>query len=314
MNAPRNQIPYNNVTELAWLGCLALLWGSSYLLIKISIQTIPPITLIASRVGIAALLLIAVMTWQKARLPRDGRTWRMLLVQAFLNSIGAWTVLAWGQQFVDSGLAGVLNSTSPIFVFFITMLWTRHETVSWLKLAGALLGVLGVILIIGVDVLQGLGQQVAGQLAVLFGAILYAGAAVYGRRFSQLPNTVTAAGTMICASVVLVPLSIVVEHPWTLSPSWQSLLAAVGLAVFCTAVALLIYFRLLTTLGSMGTASQAYLRAGVSVLLGIIILGEEITLVVGFGLFAVIVGVIAINARAATSSGRLSATNQEKTS
>lgn len=284
--------------ELAWLGCLALLWGSSYLLIKIAVQTIPPISLIAARVTIAAVFLMAVMKWQKVRFPRDRTTWRMLLVQAFLNSIGAWTVLAWGQQFVDSGLAGVLNSTAPIFVFFITLFWTRHETVDGLRLTGALLGLFGVILIVGVDVLRGLGEQVAGQFAVLLGAVLYAGAAINGQRFSQLPNTVTAAGTMICATVVLVPLGVVVDHPWTLSPSWQSLLALAVLAVFCTGLALLIYFRLLTTLGSMGTASQAYLRAGVSVFLGVTVLGEEITSAVGLGLSAVIIGVIAINARA----------------
>lgn len=302
------------MTEYVFLILLAFLWGSSYLLIKIAVESIPPITLIAARVAIAAAFLLAVMTWQKVRLPRDHKTWRMLLVQAFFNSIGAWTVLAWGQQFIDSGLAGVLNSTAPIFIFFITLFWTRHEAVNGLKLTGALLGVLGVILIVGVDVLQGLGQQVTGQLAVLLGAMLYAGAAIYGKRFSRLPNTVTAAGTMICATAVLVPLAVVVEHPWTLSPTWKSLLAVAVLAVFCTGAALLIYFRLLTTLGSMGTASQAYLRAGVSVLLGMIILGEEITLVVGLGLFAVIIGVIAINAGAAKPASGRSAIDQERTS
>ncbi len=285
----------NHSFEILLLALLALLWGSSYLFIKIAVESIPPVTLIATRVTIAAAFLLIVMAWQGHRLPKDGKTWRMLFVQAVLNSIGAWTVLAWGQQYVDSGLASVLNSTSPIFVFFITLLFTRHEAVNLPKLIGACLGVVGVALIVGVDVLKGLGQQVAGQLAVLLGAVLYAGAAIYGKKFSHLPPTVTAAGTMIWATACLVPLSVLTEHPWTLKPTGIAILAAIALAAFCTGAALLIYFRLVRTLGSMGVASQSYLRAGVGVILGVVFVGEHITPVVALGLVAAILGVAAIN-------------------
>lgn len=288
-------INVNRGLEIGLLGALALLWGSSYLLLKVAVETIPPVTLIAGRVTIAAVFLTAVMIWRGERLPRDGRTWRMLLVQAVLNSIGAWTVLAWGQQYVDSGLASVLNSTSPVFVFLITALVTRHEPAGGVKLLGACLGVAGVVLIVGTDVLSGLGQQVAAQLAVVLGALLYGMAAIYGKRFSHLTPTVTAAGTMIWATTCLVPLSLAIDQPWTLRPSAVSVLAAIVLGVLCTGAALLIYFRLVRTLGSMGVASQSYLRAGVGVLLGTIVLGEQITPVVGLGLAAAVLGVVAIN-------------------
>ena len=281
--------------EFVLLGLLALLWGSSYLFIKIAVVEIPPITLIAYRVSVAALFLFAIMSWKKERFPRDFKTWRMLFILSFFNSIGAWTILAWGQQYVDSGLASVLNSTSPIFVFIFTLFIVRHEKPRALKLFGALLGVVGVTLIVGVDALAGLGQQVAGQLASLVGAILYACAAIYAKRFTNLSATTIAASTMLLASVVLLPASIVVEQPWQLSPSFPALAAATALAVFCTGFALLIYFRLLKTLGPMGVASQAYLRAGVGVLLGVIFLGEQITMSVGVGLAAAILGVVAIN-------------------
>jgi drug/metabolite transporter (DMT)-like permease len=281
--------------ELALLGLLAGLWGSSYLLIKMAVTTIPPITLIALRVSIAAAFLLMVMRYQGARFPKEWSTWRMLLIQAFFNSIASWTVLAWGQQYVDSGLAGVLNSTSPIFVFFITLLFTRHEAASTWKLAGTLLGVTGVVLIVGLDALRGIGQQIAGQFAILLGALLYAGAAIHGKRFSSIPPTVTAAGTMIWATVCLGPLSLAVDRPWGLSPSASSIVAAVVLGLFCTGVALLLYFRLVRTIGSMGVASQSYLRAGVSVLLGIFVLGEQINQTIGLGLAAIILGVAAIN-------------------
>lgn len=281
--------------ELLLLGLLALLWGSSYLLIRVALEGLPPVTLIALRVVLAAAVLLAVVRWQKQRLSRDPGLWRQLFIQSLLNATAAWTLLAWGQQYVDSGLAGVLNSTSPIFVLFMTLLVTRHEALSPLKLTGALLGLAGVALIIGVDVLAGLGQQVAAQLAVLLGAFLYGCAAVNGKRFEQLPPAVTAAAVMLCATSVLVPAALLIDRPWTLRPCALSLAAAAALALFCTALALLLYFRLVRTLGSLGVASQAYLRSGVSVLLGILLLGESFRPEVGLGLAAVIVGVAAIN-------------------
>ena len=241
--------------EIGLLAVLALLWGSSYLFIKIAVTDIPPITLIAIRVGIASLFLLAVMLWRGERFPRDGKVLGMLLIQSVLNSLGAWTILAWGQQHVDSGLASVLNSTSPIFVFLITTCLARYERptrLDRLRLVGACLGLAGVVLIVGPGVITGLGQHVGGQLAVLTGAILYAGAAIYGRRFNALPATVTAATTMI-------------------------------------------YFRLLRTLGSIGVASQSYLRAGIGVLLGALLLGETINPLAVAGILCALAGVAIIN-------------------
>ena len=285
----------NFALELALLAVLAVLWGSSYLLIKIAVDTIPPVTLVAVRVSVAALFLLVIVAWQGDHLPKDGQTWWRLFVQAIFNPIGAWIALAWGQQFVDSGLASVLNSTSPLFVFFIALMITRHEPITSLKLLGACLGVVGVALIVGVEVLKGLGQEVVAQLAILLSAVLFAGAAIHGKRFSHLPPTVTVAGMMVWATVCLVPLSLATEQPWALRPSYVSITAAFVLALFCTGGAFLLYFRLIRTLGSMGVASQSYLRAGVGVMLGIVVLGEQITFVVGLGLTAAILGVVAVN-------------------
>ncbi|MCB1473925.1 MAG: DMT family transporter [Rhodobiaceae bacterium] len=281
--------------ELALLALLALLWGSSYLFIKVALRDIPPITLIAVRVAIAAAFLFAVLRWRGEVLPRESGDWRKLFVQACFNSIGAWTVLAWGQQYVSSGLASVLNSTSPLFVFLITFAVTRHESVSARRLAGALIGMAGVVLVIRPQVLSGMGLQVAGSVAALTGALLYAGAAIYGRKLNHLPATVTAAGTMVCATMVLLPMALILDRPWTLSVSPSSAAAAVILAVVCTGLALQIYFRLVRTLGSMGVASQSYLRAGIGVVLAIVVLGERFSAMVAAGLACAIIGVALIN-------------------
>lgn len=286
--------PAPRLREFALLGLLALLWGSSYALIRVALESFPPVTLIAIRVSVATVFILALVAWRGERLPRDAATWGRLLVQSLLNSVGAWLVLAWGQQHVESGLAGVLNSTSPIFVFLIaSALSGRVGEMS--KLAGAVLGLGGVVLIVGAGALEGLGKNVLAELAVLSGAMMYGGAAIYGRRFAHLPPTVTAAGTMIWASVILCPLSIVVDRPWTLAVSDASLAAALTLGVVCTGLALLIYFRLVVTIGSMGVASQAYLRAGISVVLGMAVFGESFRPEIAAGLVLAVAGVAMIN-------------------
>lgn len=292
--------------EYALLALLAAFWGSSYLLIKLALATIPPVTLIAIRVTIASLFLLAIMRLRSERLPRGARDWRLLFVQSLLNSSLAWLVLAWGQQYVPSGTAGVLNSTSPLFVLLIGMvmaLWSRlrgtaagsGSASTSRKTIGVALGLVGVVLVIGVDALRGIGQQTLAQVAVLFGAFLYACAALSGKRLAHLSSLTTACGTMLCAAAILLPLSLAVDHPWALVPSATSLVAAVTLGILCTGVALIIYFRLIKTLGAMGVASQSYLRAGVSVLLGFLILGEQPPPSVLIGLVITITGVALIN-------------------
>lgn len=285
----------NQKIEWVLLSLLALMWGSSYLLINIAVQEIPPLTLVASRVTGAALCLGAVMWLRGESLALGVSTWRMLLVQSFFTSIGAWTVLAWGQQHVGAGLASVLNSTSPLFVFFITAYITRHEQTNRLKLTGAVLGVCGVVLIVGLDALEGIGAQVWGQLACLLGAMFYACAAIYGKRFSEISALATATGTMTWAAIILLPLALWFDRPWQLSPSVSSIAAVSALSVVSTALALLIYFRLVKSLGSMAVSSQAYLRASVGVVLGVVFLGETVSIPVAMGLLFAILGVALIN-------------------
>ena len=311
MQAP---LSHNLRIELALLALLAMLWGSSYLLIKVALATIPPFTLMAIRVTLAAVFLILAVRLRDEHLPTDSRSWRDLFVQSLLNSSVAWLVLAWGAQYVPSGMAGVLNSTSPLFVFLLTAFSSKtssSNTNSLPKIAGVILGFIGVLLVVGVDSLRGLGQQALAQAAVLFGAFLYACAALNGKRLAHLSPLVTATGTMLWAAVILVPLSLLLERPWTLTPSTTSLSAAATLAIMCTGIALIIYFRLMQSIGAMGVASQSYLRAGVSVLLGLIVLGEQLSATVLTGLIVTIVGVALINwpARKPRTSSSFGTTN-----
>lgn len=298
MSAPAADPPIPTPTprwiDLALLLLLATLWGCAYTFTKVAVESIPPLTIAAVRVTVAGALLGVYIAYRGERIPRTAATWRRLFVQGCLNSIIPFTLIAWGQQHIDSGLAGILNATPPLFVLLITWLWTRHEPITGRKLAGVVSGLAGVTLIIGVDALGGLGTHTVAQIAITAASVSYAGAVIYGHRHVDITPAAIAAGTLICATLVLVPASLVFDAPWTLTPSLHAILAVAALAVFSTGIALMIYFRLLRTLGSMGLASNSYLRAGISVLLGVVFLGEQLTATVIGGLVLIVAGVAAI--------------------
>jgi len=281
-------------TDLALLGVLALLWGASYTFIKIGVETIPPVTFIAARTMIAGAILFTVIRWRGLAMPTDAATWRRFAFQACLNSVVPFTLIAAAERSVDAGLATILNSTSPIFTFLLTALITRHEPVTVRKLAGVGAGIVGICLIIGTEALGGLGHELWAQLAIIIATISYAGAAIFGRGFKGLDPMLPAAGSMLCGAVMLVPLSLIVDRPWTLAPSTASILALLGLSIFSTALAFVIYFRLIHTLGSVGTTSQAYLRVPIGVGIGAVFLGESLGPAAWVGMGFVVAGVAAM--------------------
>jgi drug/metabolite transporter (DMT)-like permease len=284
----------NMAGELALLLVLATLWGASYTFIRVAVATIPPVTLIAGRTAIAGLLLLIIMRWRGVRMPHDAATWRRFLFQACLNSVIPWTMIAWGERTLDAGLATILNSTSPIFTFFLTLAVSRHESLTSRKLFGVIAGMAGICLIVGVQALAGFGEQLTAQIVTVLAAICYAGAAIFSRGFKGLDPMAPAAGSLLCGAVVLIPLGLVVEQPWTITASTNSMFALLGLAVFSTAAAFVIYFRLIQTLGSVGTTAQAYLRVPIGVAIGMLFLGEQLSPTAWIGLACVVLGVAAM--------------------
>jgi drug/metabolite transporter (DMT)-like permease len=209
----------NHAIELALLATLATLWASSYTFIKIGIETIPPVTLIAARTLIAGGILMLVMRWRGIRLPRDGANWRNFAVQACLNSVVPFTLIAWAEKSIDAGLAVILNSMTPVFTFLITWAWSRHEPTPLRKFTGIVLGLGGTCIIVGGQAFAHVGQELAAQLAVVLATMCYAGAAIFGRNFKNLDPIAPAAGSLLSGAMILLPLSLVVDRPWTLVPS-----------------------------------------------------------------------------------------------
>ena len=247
------------------------------------------------------------MHWRGLKLPTDAATWRRFLFQACLNSVIPWTMLAWGERTLDAGLATILNSTSPIFTFFLTLAITRHEALTPRKFLGVFAGMAGICLIVGVEALGGLGEQLVAQIVTVLAAICYAGAAIFGRGCVRGLNPMApATGSLLCGAAILIPISLVVDRPLTLAPSVNSMLALLALALFSTALAFVIYFRLILNLGSVGTTAQAYLRVPIGVAVGVLFLGESLSATAWIGLACVVIGVAAmtIPARQVAVAGR----------
>lgn len=281
-------------TDLALLLALATLWGGSYSFIRVGVETIPPVTLIAARTLLAGAILLIVIRCRGLRLPRDLATWRLFLVQACLNSVVPFTLIAWAERSVEAGLATILSSTSPIFVVLLTCLSAGRERLPRLRLAGIAAGLAGTLLIVGVQAMSGLGEQLAAQLALVAASLCYAGAALFGRNFKGLDPIMPAAGSLICGAIVLLPLSLMLDRPWTLSPSVASVQALIALSLVSTALAFVIYFRLIARLGSVATTSVAYLRVPTGVLIGMVFLGEALAPTAWAGLVLVVGGVLAM--------------------
>jgi len=282
------------LADTGLLVLLATLWGASYTFIKLGVETIPPVTFIAARTLIAAVVLLGVLRWRGIALPTDLVVWRRFLVQACLNSVIPYTLIAWAEQSVDAGLATILNSSAPIFTFILTALLVGRGSATGRQLAGVISGMIGICLIVGVQALAGIGQQFAAELAIVAATICYGGAAMFGRNFEGLDPMLPATGSLLCGAFVLVPLSLAIDHPWTLAPSVTSIVALLCLAVFSTALAFTIYFRLIQTLGPVGTTSQAYLRAPIGVAIGVVFLGEVLAPTTLIGLAFVVAGVAAM--------------------
>lgn len=292
--APAGTAGSGRATDLVLLLLLATLWGGSYSFIKIGVETIPPVTLIAARTLIAGAVLLAVLRWRGLSLPRDPVIWRRFLIQAVLNSAVPFTLIAWAETSVDAGLASILNAGSPIFAFLLSMLLFRSEAAAGRKLFGVAVGMLGVCLIIGAEALSGFGRELWAQLALVAAAACYGGAALFGRNFKGLDPIMPAAGSLLCGALVLTPLSLAVDRPWLLAPSQASIAALVALALFSTALAFVIYFRLIARLGSVGATSVAYLRVPTGVAIGMIVLGETLAPTAWIGLVLVVGSVLAM--------------------
>ena len=280
--------------DYALLLALACCWSSTYPLTKIALGSIPPFTFISARSLIAATFLLIILRARGMRIPTDAKAWKLFAFQQTINSTIPFLMITWAQQYVAAAPTVVLASTTPIFAFVITWGITRHEPATLLKLAGAVLGLAGTAVIIGLDALGGVGADIFAEIVILLATISFACATIFGLRLSDYDPMVVAAGSLLFGGLLLLPASLIIDHPWTLHPTPQALVATLTMGIFSSALGLMLFYMCLTRLGTLTTNAQGYLRIPIGVGLSVVLLGETVPSNLALGLLLVMAGVAAM--------------------
>jgi drug/metabolite transporter (DMT)-like permease len=284
--------------EWAMLCALSLIWSVSYLFNAIALRSFAPLTLVALRLGLGAIALWLIAGAVKYPFPRDPRLWLRFFAMGILNNAIPFTLIVWSQLHIAAGLASVLNATTPLFTVLVAHAFLHDEKLSPGRLAGVTVGMAGVAMMVGSDAFAGLDLTVGAQLAALAACLSYAFAGVFGRRFSATPPMITAAGQVTASSFLLIPLALVVETPWlSPPPSPEAWAAVAGLAVLCTACAYVLYFTVLRRAGATNILLVTLLIPPSAIALGILFLGERLTLAELTGLLAIASGLAMIDGR-----------------
>lgn len=277
---------------------LSLVWGGSFFFSKVAVAELPPLTIVLIRVGLAAAALLPVLWLAGQGLPRDRGTWAAFFGMGMLNNLIPFCLIVWGQTRIGSGLAAILNATTPLFTVLVAHVLTADEKMTPKRLAGVLLGLAGVVVLIGPQVLGGLGGEVTAQIAILGAALSYAFAGIFGRRFRGLPPMVTATGQVSATSLMMLPIVCLVDRPWSLPmPSGTAVLSLVGLALLSTSLAYVLYFKLLARVGATNTVLVTLLIPPSAMLLGHLVLGEILSGRAWMGMALIGLGLIALDGR-----------------
>jgi drug/metabolite transporter (DMT)-like permease len=291
-----------SMTALEWslLLFLSVLWGGSFFFVGIAVRELPPFTIVFLRVALAACLLQVIVRLGGVAMPRRRQAWTAFFGMALLNNVVPFLLIVWGQSHIASGLASILNATTPLFTVFVAHFWTADETMTGERLVGAMVGFAGVIVMIGSAALETASVDLLAQLAVLAAAVSYAFAGVFGRRFRAMgiAPLATATGQLTASSLILLPLMLIADRPWALPwPSADTVAALVGLAVLSTALAYILFFRILASAGATNLLLVTFLIPVSAVLLGVLVLGEELEARQLFGMALIGVGLAAVDGR-----------------
>ena len=268
-----------SMTPLEWgmVITLSILWGGSFFFNGVVVRELPTFTVVVGRVILGAAALLIVMRFMGLRMPKERAIWQAFFGMGFLNNVVPFTLIVWGQAHVASGVASILNATTPLFTVIVAHFLTSDEKMTGSRLLGVAMGFAGVIVMIGGDSLHGLSLDLLAPLACLGAGLSFAFAGVYGRRFKALGVTpmATATGQVTASSLMLLPVMLLVDQPWTLPvPSEAALGALVGVAVLSTALAYILYFRILATAGATNLLLVTFLLPVSAILLGVGLLDE----------------------------------------
>jgi drug/metabolite transporter (DMT)-like permease len=286
--------------EWAMLLALSVLWGGSFFFAGVAVRDLPAFSIVTVRVGVAAVALLVVARALGVVIPTDRQTLLAFAGMGLLNNVVPFCLIVWGQHHITSGLAAILNATTPLFTVLVAHALTPDERLTPAKMVGVVVGFAGAAVMVGPEVLSGLGVNVVAQAACLAAATSYAFAGIFGRRFRRMDVAplATAAGQVTTSTLMLVPMALVVDHPWTLPmPGNDNLLALLGLGVLSTALAYVIYFRVLAVAGATNLLLVTFMIPVSAILLGVLVLGERLQPKHAAGLVLIGAGLAVIDGR-----------------
>lgn len=294
-------------TEWIMLIALSVLWGGSFLFVGIAVSDVPPLTIVFVRVLLSAIALHVILKAMGYKFPTDKGILSAFLIMGLLNNAIPFSLIAYGQSHIASGLASILNATTPIFTVIVAHFLTTDEKLTGRKIAGVLIGFFGVAVMIGIDALQALGIHIFAQIAILIATTSYAFAGIYGKRFQTLgvkPITV-ATGQVTASTFLMLPLVMFLDQPWNLDiPSLHSILALIALALLSTVLAYILFFEILARAGATNLLLVTFLIPPSAIILGVLVLNEAIELNQMFGLALIILSLATIDGRVFSRFGR----------
>ena len=282
------------------LATLSVLWGGAFFFVAVAVREVPPLTVVLARVFIAALCLLVVLRLQGERLPTASSTYIAFFAMGALNNVIPFSLLFWAQTSISSGLASILNATTPIFSNVIAHAFLGDERMQANKLLGVVFGMIGVIVLVSGELFAGFGITVLGVFACLGAAFSYGLASVFGRRFARLgiAAKTVACGQLTASSLIMLPVVIAIDQPWDLpAPGVSAVLSIIALAVISTALAYVIYFHLLATAGAVNAALVTLLIPVSAIFLGATFLDEQLQSHHYVGMLLVASGLLAADGR-----------------
>ena len=289
-----------NKKDWLLLTFLSLLWGGSYFFVEIALTALPIFTIVFLRVFTGAALLLLFISITERKFPKDKKVWFTLLVMGILNNVIPFTMIVSGQQYISSGFASILIAATPFFTVTSAHFLTKDEKINAGKITGVFFGVLGVSVLIGFDSLTWGSNELLGIIFILTASLSYSIAGIWGKRFKSMniDPVITSTGQLICSSFILLPVMLITDRPWNLPlPPVEVWGAIIGIALFSTSVAYIVYFKVLSNSGATNVLLVTFLIPIVAVVLGVFLLSEDFKMQYLYGMFIIGIGLLAIDGR-----------------
>ena len=281
--------------NLLLLLTLGTIWGASYLFIKVIVAEVPVLTLVAGRLTLAALTMWLILCTRGFSSPPSRRMWRAYALLGFMGLAVPYTLISWGEQYISSGLASLLQATTPIFTVILAHFLTNDERITLTKILGVIIGFVGVGILMLPDLRQGLQANLLGQLAIVGSSLCYAGTAIYARSWLRgQPPLVSASGQLTMGMVFMLPASLLIDRPFDLSPSPPVLVSWLVLTIMGTVVAYVIYFTLIERSSATFTTMVTYIIPVNGLTLGALVLNESLDVTMLGSLALILLGVLLV--------------------